>query len=339
MLVYPVKSHFLDSGAFSLWRGAKGSTIDYRGYMDRYATFVKANKAAIDHYANVDVIFDPEKTWAHQQYLEQEHGLRPIPLVHYGTPLKWVQHYIERGYPYIGIGGVANANMTLEGPWLQECFDLICSTPDRRPVVKTHGFGVGGHRLMARYPWYSVDTVRWIHLGSRGYFLVPKMKAGRFVFDQDPTTIKVGNDPQTFKDHLHSLPPGELAVIRAWQRELGIDDLTKPVAWYAAYLGFYERFRLTLPRFPWPLRRRESSLFGPAETSFPESLQRPRSRLKIYYSGNNYKTAEPETLLKDRARIMLTFYGMPSRRFGRVLAARQTGKPVPLDDKETVNAE
>src|SRR5438552_1722463 len=111
-----VASHFFDSGSFSLWTAAEeyakrhncsrwkfyDSKRHWR-YVEDYAAFVKKYSLAIDLYANVDVIPNAELTWRNQQYLEQKHGLCPVPVVHYTCDLKWLQHYMDLGYELIAL--------------------------------------------------------------------------------------------------------------------------------------------------------------------------------------------------------------------------------------------
>ncbi len=142
-------SNFLDSGVYSNWFRTSG--LDYISYMDGYARFIRRYQSGIDWYANVDVIGDPRRTWEHQQYLEQEYGLRPVPVVHYGTSLCWLDHYLERGYQVIGLGGLAKVAPRSRGRlWLDHVFRHICSAATGIPRVKLHGFGITDHATLLR---------------------------------------------------------------------------------------------------------------------------------------------------------------------------------------------
>lgn len=331
--VYPVKSHFLDSGAFSL-RKDRGERVDYDEYMGRYAKFVKGNTPAIDFYANVDVIDDPERSWEHQQILEKKRKLKPIPVIHYGSDLKWIEHYLERGYPFIAIGGMASNSLALDEPWLDEAFDLICSTPNRFPAVKVHGLGVGGHNLITKYPWYSLDTVRWCHLGVRAYIPIPPIKNREFDLSQPPRIVKAGNSPENFRNHITKLV-GEKKKTEEWLRIIGVDPnrITgfddSPALWCASYLHYFEALRKTLP-FPRPFHApRLGGFVAPKFRVRWESLPaRKKGCLRIYYSGGGRQDACPETVLKEKACIMLSFYAIPKKRFAAILEARETGRPV-----------
>lgn len=155
---------FLDSGAFSLFSQVRTSTADakrgktdfswyesreFAAYMDRYAAFVKENLDVLDVYATVDVIFNPELTWKAQKYLEKKHGLKPLPVVHFGSDLSWLRKYLDAGYDYIAFGGSAqNVGPELYIQWADRVFDVVCDTPDRMPRCKVHGFAVTGLKLM-----------------------------------------------------------------------------------------------------------------------------------------------------------------------------------------------
>lgn len=328
-LVHPVNAHFFDSGAFSL-HGKELSEQAYRTYMDRYATFVKANCDAIDYYANVDVIGDPKRSWEHLQYLEGEYNLHPVPVIHQGTAMHWVAKHIEAGYTYIGLSGIQN-NRDFRN-WLDSAFSVICATQDRRPCVKTHGFGVGGFPFIARYPWYSVDTVRWVHLGSRAELLVPRYRNGNFCFDDSPYLFLCGNKRRQWKEpHVADLGLGQLAVVKAWLEHIGLnfDGFTEnPTNWYIAYLRYYETLRTALPQFPWKFVKAVARKLGDDSCYQWSSQTFAAETIRIYYSGHGQEGVQPEIILGSAANIMLSFFDQPSERFQRVLAARQTGMPV-----------
>ena len=107
---------FLDSGAHSLYtkevmkkEHVEGYSFyeskEFWDYVDNYAQFVRENKSFLSVYVNVDVIFNPELTWKVQKYLETNHELSPLPVIHYGADLKWVKRYMD-DYEYIRFGGL-----------------------------------------------------------------------------------------------------------------------------------------------------------------------------------------------------------------------------------------
>lgn len=280
-----VRSHFLDSGSFSIKKKAflfaretGGSEWDYYetdeffDYMDAYAAFVKKYKAGIDLCANVDVIPHPELTWRNQQYLEKTHGLSPIPVVHFGTDLKWLSHYMKFGYELIALGGlVGNAYTEAGDRWISRCFDFVCDTPKRLPKVKLHGFGVSGYDTIIKYPWWSVDSTTWNSRGAYGDIYVPKKRNGRFVFDTKPHTIAVSQRSPKYTNggsHSVKLSKGELRIVLDWLEEIGllfgktgVDGKVVEVGISncgrerrKACVHFIQRMQKELPDWPWPYK-------------------------------------------------------------------------------------
>lgn len=216
-----IGSFFLDSGAFSLYNVhvlkvhkskdtpaaerysfysfKQGS--EFRAYLDAYAAFVQKHAGVIDIYANVDAIYNPEITWQAQQYLEKEHGLHPVPVIHFGTKLKWVSHYLERGYDLVGIGGVGTESIDHGNggynQWADGVFRLICPGPKYLPLVRTHGFAVTDWKIVTRFPWWSVDSASWVMIAAYGSIVVPRRRGGRADFNSPPYTVSI-SDP-TYK--------------------------------------------------------------------------------------------------------------------------------------------
>lgn len=264
-----INSHFLDSGAFTLWTKAREyhhancctndrtckrrwdyySTDDFWAYVDAYADFVKTYHAAIDLYANIDVIPNPKLSLRNLRYLEQQHGLRPVPVVHFRTDLKWLDYYIRQGYEIIGLGGlVGSLDLKECKGWIDRCFDFVCNTSNRMPMVKIHGFGITTFEMMVRYPWYSLDSTSWTKAGAYGNLYVPRMKDGKFVFDtlgkqRRPYIIKVSYEayvnklssrqakyvqegkkkrPKPFTGaHIERMSEGEKEVVDRWLKSIG----------------------------------------------------------------------------------------------------------------------
>ena len=272
-----VKSHFLDSGAFSLWTKAAVyykehkcgrwdyyNTDEFWAYADAYVKFVKKYRAGIDLYANIDVIPNPELTWRNQQYLESK-GLTPVPVVHQGTDLNWLHRYMKK-HSIIALGGLAksvHANNTI--PWLDKCFDIICDTPDRMPKVKIHGFGISSIKLWLRYPWWSVDSTSIHKKSGFGWILVPYYKKNKFVFDIPPLHVSVSDKSPFAKEagkHLTTLSSIEQKLILKWldhikvplgdEKEKGVvnDGTMRKIALY----HYYEHMANSLPAWPYPFK-------------------------------------------------------------------------------------
>lgn len=281
-----LSSFFLDSGAHSLYvkyvrneKGRNGYTFyksrEFWDYVDNYAQFVLQNKAGIDYYANVDVIYNPEESWKVLKYLEQKYKLNPVPVIHGNTPLSWVEKHLAAGYTYLGIGGLGQGQTAREYcKWADRVFDLLCSNKDRLPCVKTHGFAMTSYGLMKRYPWWSVDSSSWAKSGAFGNVYVPHRRAGKFTFEEAPYNITFSEDaPSLAEGHAKCwamLSPNERLVVCKWLDEIevplgesrGDAVIAEGVINHygsrgVANLRFFKRFADSLPAWPWPFKPRK----------------------------------------------------------------------------------
>ena len=271
-------SHFLDSGAFALqkrafkWARREGlgwrefyDTMDFWTYIDTYAEFVKRHQ--IELYANVDAIPDPDITLRSQRYLEEKHGLRPVPVVHFGTDLDRLRRYIAEGYELIGLGGlVVREGKEDRNAWIDRCFELVADTQTRKPTVKLHGFGVTSYPLLIRYPWWSVDSSSWSKHSAFGAIPVPHKRRGVFTFDVIPYLVDMSSDSKA-PDHFLGMSPAEKSIVEEWLDEIGVPlgvGKGEEIKEYGvsnrhyernlACLLFFERLRDWLPAWPWPFQ-------------------------------------------------------------------------------------
>jgi hypothetical protein len=359
-----IKSHFLDSGSFTFWTKAAEygkvhrckparyyDTKEYQAgiedYMDGYAAFIKRYEAGIDLYANVDVIPVPGLTWHNQRYLEINHALSPVPVVHYGTDLNWLRLYMEKGYPLIGLGGLVGSTGTADCiRWLDRAFELVCSGADRLPMVKIHGFGVTAYDILVRYPWWSVDSSSWTKIAAFGGILVPHKRNSGFVFDEHPYIVNFSSDLAPNKAHnFFTWSPKQQNTVRDWldliEVPLGRFDKegkaitfgvsTRHTERRAANLMFFERFRRQLPPYPWSFASGKRGVSLGGQNLATKAGHKPRPMI-VYYSGEGAK-ANPEITLQDDAALMLTYVdfcarGRPTPRFKRVLQVRRQSAKV-----------
>lgn len=280
-----VKSHFLDSGAFSQWAASKAygekhgcdrfeyfDTEEFWNYIRAYAEFIIKHKVAIDLYANLDVIGHPKLTFRNQKFLEDCYNLNPVPVVHYRSKnsLDWLRFYIKRGHKMIGLGGMVGSSDQLYcRTWIDQVFEIVCNTPDGLPKVRIHGFGITTHQLLVKYPWWSVDSAAWTKVASFGGIIVPRTKNGEWNFLKPPYIIKVSEDSPDRKrhdKHMLTFSPMKKDRIKAWLKEIGVpmgeqDHYGDVIKWGVtthhtyrkiANLLFYERMRKFLPKYPWP---------------------------------------------------------------------------------------
>ena len=307
-----VGRHFLDSGAHTLYtkevikhQHKQGYTYydspEFLEYIDDYAAFLKKFKLAIDYYATVDVIFNPQKSWDMLKYMEEHHGLNPIPVVHYGAKLDEVVKHIEAGYKYIGLGGLGQ-EVTARNyiAWADQVFGkVICNTPDKKPAVKIHGFAMTSFPLLSRYPFWSVDSTSWMLSGAMGSMYVPHKRKGEFVFDSankmnKPYTITVSKDSPDLKikgKHYETCTKHEQGVLRDWLEYIGIpfgkmkgDEIiefgvsTRYKERHHANLLYFEMLRNSLPEWPWVFDVQTAQSL--MEETFKPIIKKPKHKKK-----------------------------------------------------------
>jgi hypothetical protein len=205
---------FLDSGAHSLYtkhvinkQHTEGynfyETDTFWKYVDSYGKYMSENKDKFEIYVNIDVIFNPEMSWKVQQYLESNFGLNPMPVVHYGTDLKWLRFYMDN-YEYIGIGGLGQEVSVSQ---YLEFGDAVFKTAGDKngvPTHKLHGFAITAPTLMFRYPWYSVDSATWIRVSRMGMIMIPRIQYGKTRWNIPPVRIQVSDKgPQKSQADTH----------------------------------------------------------------------------------------------------------------------------------------
>lgn len=283
------KSLFYDSGSFTLWTLAKRygkangcdeydfyDTDEFWMYMHHYVHFIKKYEVAVDHYANIDVIPNPTLSWRNQQWLEKQ-GLKPVPVIHYTTPLHWLKMYIERGYDYLGLGGLVG-RIKKASQWLDSSFNVICDQPSRLPLVRVHGFGVTQHQALWKYPWYSVDAASWGKMGAYGTVCIPRKCASGWDFKKSPLKLCVSNDSgQRFgKNHYCGLSRSERAFVDSWFEFIGVplgEDnpdgsvkvpgvLNFHLCRRFANMHYFNQLTAALPEYPWPFQLVKQKGFG-----------------------------------------------------------------------------
>lgn len=182
---------FLDSGAFSSF--SLGVDVD----IGAYAEFIKENQDVIEMASVLDAIGDYEQTWKNQQDLERR-GCQVLPCFHYGEPFDLCRYYAEN-YEYMTVGGmVPIPNSKLE-PWLDQVWEHCLTDKDGIAKTKVHGFGLTARNLMAKYPWFSVDSSSWVQAASSGSILFPEVDRVISVSERSPNR-------KVFGQHFTTLP-------------------------------------------------------------------------------------------------------------------------------------
>lgn len=153
-------SLFVDSGAFS----AFSQGVEVR--LTDYVRFVRENSRRITRFANLDVIGNPTETRRNQTRMERM-GLRPLPVVHFGTDPNEIKAYADHGYQFQCLGGMvphlSGASQAMRGgtshpllTWLDRCHEVA-----KEHGVVLHGFGATNPWMVSRYPWATVDSSTW----------------------------------------------------------------------------------------------------------------------------------------------------------------------------------
>jgi hypothetical protein len=176
---------------------------DYLAYREQYVRYIQKHEHELEVYTNLDIVNNAEATWDNQQYFES-FGLKPLPVWHFGSDIKWLKHYLRKGYDYIGIGGLVPNPYAILQPALDDIFTKYLCDTDGTPLVKVHGFAATSVPLMCRYPFYSVDSASWIKYAAFGGIMVPQKVKGEYRYLLIPHKIKVsGKSPERRKEGLH----------------------------------------------------------------------------------------------------------------------------------------
>lgn len=187
----------LDSGAFSLFNkysknkhdqigGSDFSFYDtkkFEDYLDKWVAYVKELKG-VEYFITVDVIFNPERSYdLWRQFRDM--GLKPLPVVHFGEDVKWLDKYLDE-CDYVCFGGLGSraGNVRQYDEWADKMFGRITGK-NGRPTHKVHGLALTQYDLLLRYPWYSVDSTTAFRASNNGMIQVPQANvvAGKVEFD------------------------------------------------------------------------------------------------------------------------------------------------------------
>lgn len=145
----PDLTFFADSGAFSAHTtGAKITVEEYGEWLTRWRHRFHA-------YASLDVLFDHVGTMRNTRAM-QALGFDPIPVFHLGSPMSAFEQYLDETN-YVAIGGMASGTLTMRDPRMWKYLDLLHKKAQERRV-RLHGFGLSAWPVMARFPWYSIDS-------------------------------------------------------------------------------------------------------------------------------------------------------------------------------------
>jgi hypothetical protein len=201
---------------------------DVRQYLDEYIAFCHKYKDQLMGYVNLDIIYDAERSWRNQEYMESC-GLTPIPVFHHNEDYKWLERMAEK-YDYIGIGGVATGLGIHEFvSFADQCFRIINEV---KPGLKVHGFAVTAFNLMIRWPWHSCDSTSWVKHAAYGNVIVPRVKRTGDGFNMrvSPLTVTVSDvavmKPSPTNTHFsRKYSQREAERIHRWFKDAGVETV------------------------------------------------------------------------------------------------------------------
>jgi hypothetical protein len=223
---------FVDSGAYSCWR--RGYTIRLEDYIAFLKLELSRDPPIVTNYVALDIIpgssgmmdwsRDAVEQSARQSYENlqrmKEAGLKPIPVFHQGEDFKWLERMLNDGEDYIGLSPYKNSHRLHVIPWFIRCFAIL----KNRPHVRTHGFGVGAHIHLTRYPWTSADSSKWWQVATYGNLLVPIKWEGMYDYSIRPDIVPVTDANAHLPHHLDALDDMHVGFIADYLRDvLGID--------------------------------------------------------------------------------------------------------------------
>jgi hypothetical protein len=270
-------SLIVDSGAFSAW--VHKESIDVRSYI----YLIKRIQKKIVGYFNLDVIGDPEKTYANQLAMEAE-GLKPIPVYHAGSDITWLKKYAD-AHDYIAIGALAKTSTEKRHRQLNRIFREI-SDEQGLPSVKLHGFAISSIATMIEYPWYSVDSTSWVMASRFGKIFLPPWKNDAWDYTKAPHHIIVSttNPKQSkFGEHINTItgllreqffqyikergaPFGKSTFIDEGGKKVEIIEepgVSNYFVWRdRVNIAYFKDLEKTIPPWPWAFKPRSTPNFG-----------------------------------------------------------------------------
>lgn len=158
---------FLDSGAFTMF------TKKVQVSLAEYAAFIQANNDWIHVSSNLDEIGRGKELESYQNQKELTRlGVGVQPVHHARDADEWLLRYMAEGHEYVFLGGMVPETKQYLFQWLDHIWEKCLTRKDGSAKIRVHGFGLTTLDLVERYPWYSVDSTRWIWLGGYGQIFV-----------------------------------------------------------------------------------------------------------------------------------------------------------------------
>jgi hypothetical protein len=165
----------LDSGAFTAW--SKGHNVELKNLIRDYHKVVdKIDRTKIDVFLiNLDRIpGSPGRTATNEEVrdaiaesdrnfeiLTKEFGDIVLPVLHQGESESRLLE-VQDMASYICVSPRNDLPEWTRVTWAEEVHRKL------KPGIKTHGLATTGDNMLARVPWYSVDSAAWGWTGAMG---------------------------------------------------------------------------------------------------------------------------------------------------------------------------
>lgn len=210
----------IDSGAFSY---AKKGGIKLEDWIAKAGALMKAVPKA--KLIGLDVIGDPKTTMSN--YLKISEHFPCIPTWHVGSPLEYLDEYIDRE-DLVAIGGMVPYKMEPEK--LCRHLDKVFSRFSHTEMPKFHAFGYFSQEILDSYPFYSADASTWVNYSKFGeHHRFRKMQYTRMrpvtIAEIDPRGLSLddlyiyctGHKPYRFTAVIEAVLDYEKYLTHLWQ--------------------------------------------------------------------------------------------------------------------------
>lgn len=196
------KSFMLDSGAFTAHRMGIDPDVDeyieYANSLDEH-TFSVAQLDTIpgrfgEPKSKEDYEESARKSWENFLYMypRMKSPEKLIPVFHYGESFDALRNMLEWKDPdgkplsYIGISPANDTAQVTKDNYLGQVYDIIRKSSN--PNVRTHLFGMTSLQALAKFPYYSADSIS--HRLRAAYNKVFTRKWGTVSLSNKPRSVK-----------------------------------------------------------------------------------------------------------------------------------------------------
>lgn len=190
----------IDSGGYQLQSGADCNRLpDVHQYGMWLRDYVVGKRPEVKGYFNLDIFKDSVATMENQMILEDEYGLKPIPIYHMGDDYDIMDYYYDN-YEYIAIGGIA-FGMAKNKFIMPKIMSMLHQF---YPGRKYHLFGVGltSTYVFKEFSPYSVDFSTWSNPARFGMEMIIENGVIRERFLSDEDRQRLRNDKTFLRENL-----------------------------------------------------------------------------------------------------------------------------------------